>query len=346
MSAPRIRVLVVDDSAFARKVLREVLSASPRLEVVGVARDGLEALEKVEELKPDVITLDLIMPNLDGLGVLRALPAVDRPRVVVVSISDEDSALGVEALNSGALDVVAKPTALATERLFELRSELVDKVLAAASARAPVHGDELVPARRDHSAPPVARRGTRLVVLGTSTGGPQALTRLLQALPADFPVPIAIALHIPRGYTEGLARRLDGQCAIRVQEAAHDLPLLPGTAVLAPGGEHLRIARQGAQLIAQLSRERGDALSVPSVNALFSSAAAELGPRALGVVLTGMGDDGLAGARDLHAAGAWVLTESESSCVVYGMPRCVWEAQLARAQAPLEGMANLLLDSI
>jgi two-component system chemotaxis response regulator CheB len=265
--------------------------------------------------------------------------------VLVVSISDEDSALGVEALHSGALDVVQKPTALATERLYELRSELVEKVRAAAAARMPVRLDAL-PAPRDRTDPPVARRGTKLLVVGASTGGPQAITRLLQALPAGFPVPIVIALHIPAGYTEGLARRLDGQCALTVREAAQDMPLRAGTALLAPGGQNMRIGRQGSELFARLSQETGDSLHVPSVNVLFSSAAIQTGARALGLVLTGMGDDGLEGARDIHAAGGWVLTESQSSCVVYGMPRCVWEAQLAHAQAPIEAMADLLLDSI
>jgi two-component system chemotaxis response regulator CheB len=346
MSARRIRVLVVDDSAFTRKVLREVLSSSPELEVVGIARDGLEALEKVEELKPDVMTLDLVMPNLDGLGVLRALPLQNRPRVVAVSISDEDSALGVEALHSGALDVVQKPTALATERLYELRAELIAKVVAAAAARVPVRLDHTPPVPRDRTEPPVARRGTRLLVVGASTGGPQAITRLLQALPGDFPVPIAIALHIPAGYTEGLARRLDGQCALTVREAAQDMPLCAGTALLVPGGQNMRIGRQGSDLFARLSQETGHSLHIPSVDTLFSSAAIQTGAKALGLVLTGMGNDGLEGARDIHAAGGWVLTESESSCVVYGMPRSVWEAQLAHAQAPIEALADLLLDSI
>ena len=337
----RVRVLIADDSAFARKVLRELLAASPEVDVVGIARDGLEALERIEELRPDVLTLDLLMPNLDGIGVLRALPAVHPPRVVVVSISDENSALGVEALHLGAVVVVKKPTALATERLYELGAELVAKVVAAARAR-PV--DRTTPVEPMRLQPAVQGR-TRLVAIGTSTGGPQALARLLAGLPADFPCPIAIALHIPEGYTQTLASRLDHNCLLSVAEAEDGMPLVPGLAVLAPGGSHLVVERRADQLLARVQPRRlgPDAtLHVPSVTMLFESAAAQLGGAAMAVVLTGMGEDGLEGARKVRAAGGTVLTESESSCVVYGMPRAVWEAGVATAKAPLEGMAALI----
>jgi two-component system chemotaxis response regulator CheB len=342
MSPAPVRVLVVDDSAFARKVVREVLSSSPHIEVVGIARDGLEALERIEELRPDVITLDLIMPNLDGIGVLRALPARGGPRVLVVSISDSESALGIEALHMGAVDVVQKPTALATDRLYELQGELVAKVLAAAGARVPA------PEESVHlPLPAPARTGaTEVVVIGTSTGGPQALTRLLAALPADFPAPIAIALHIPEGYTRSLAERLNRACQIEVAEAENGRELRPGLALLAPGGSHLLLQRRAGRLVVQLQRraERAGAppMHIPSVSLLFESAAEQAGAGVLGVVLTGMGDDGLEGSRRIRAAGGTVLTEAESSCVVYGMPRSVQEAGLATAQAPLGAMAELI----
>src|SRR5688572_22800309 len=183
----RIRVLIVDDSAFARKTLSTVLSAHAGIEVVGIARDGLEALEKIVDLKPDVVTLDLVMPNLDGLGVLRAMPTESPPRVVVVSITDSNSELGVTALQLGAVDLVQKPTALATDRLYELNDELIAKVLQAARVRR-------APSIRPPSAATIPQVRTpakmQLVVIGASTGGPQAITRLLLALPADFPVPI------------------------------------------------------------------------------------------------------------------------------------------------------------
>jgi two-component system, chemotaxis family, protein-glutamate methylesterase/glutaminase len=338
MNFPPVRVLVVDDSAFARKVLREALSANARIEVVGTARDGLEALEKIAELSPDVVTLDLVMPNLDGLGVLRALPPGGATRVVVVSVSDADSERGVEALQSGAVQVVHKPTALATDRLYELGSELVRAVLAAAQARP---GPLAAVAERRLAA--VAHVQTGIVVVGTSTGGPQALTRLLSALPADFPVPVAVVLHIPVGYTEPMARRLDGVCAVEVREAAEGLELRPGRVILARAGTHLKLARQQGATVARLDGDPASSPHRPSVDVLFASAAAQYGPAALGVVLTGMGDDGLVGSRAIHARGGRLLTESESSSIVYGMPRSVWEAGLAEAQAPLEEMAALIL---
>lgn len=328
-----IRVLVVDDSAFARKVLRETLQ-SEEIDVVGSARDGLEALEQVATLKPDVITLDLVMPNLDGVGVLRALPKEGAPRVVVVSISSSESELGIEALQAGAVNIVQKPTALATDQLYELKDALVSAIKEAAIARVLRHTPSLPLA-------PFSPRATRcdLVVIGTSTGGPQALTQLLAVLPKNFPIPLAIALHIPAGYTEELAKRLDHGSEIDVVEARDGLALRPGLAVLARGGMHLKLDRAGGRLVTRLDSEPRSEAHAPSVDVLFESAVEQLGGRLLGVVLTGMGSDGLRGARAIHQAGGQVLTEEEGSCVVYGMPRVVKEAGLSCDEARLEHMA-------
>lgn len=334
----RIRVLVVDDSAFARKVLREVLSECSEVEVVGTARDGLEALEKITQLAPDVLTLDLVMPNLDGLGVLQAMPAEHAPRVVVVSISDGDTELGAAALQAGAVDIIKKPTALATDRLYELREELIAKIKIAAAVRVK---PSVIGERASVPTPIIYRH--RVIVIGTSTGGPQAITRLLPMLPRDLPVPVLIALHIPEGYTEALAARLDASSAIDVCEAQPDMPLRPGLCVIARGGTHLRLVggAEGPRL--QLDSAPGGSLHMPSVDFLFESAAAQFGGATLGVVLTGMGDDGLRGARIIHGAGGVVLAESERSCVVYGMPRCISEAGLATAEAPIDAMATEIL---
>ena len=342
----RTRVLIVDDSAFARKVLRETLAASPELEVVGFARDGLEALERIAELKPDVVTLDLVMPNLDGIGVLRALHPGAGPRVVIVSISDANSALAIEALQMGAIDLVHKPTALATDRLFELGPELAAKVIAAGRARA-VIGMPAVPRLPTSLAEP-ARPGrtagqVRLVVVGTSTGGPQALTRLVTALPGDLPCAVAVALHIPAGYTEALARRLNDASAVTVFEASENVVLAPGSVAIARGGQYLRLRAEGGQLITHLQGNSSGAPFCPSVDLLFASAAAALGPAVLGVMLTGMGNDGVEGARAIAAAGGRTLTESEASCVVYGMPRAVAEAGLSVGQARIEDMAAAIV---
>lgn len=336
-----VRVLVVDDSAFARKVLREVLSRSSRVEVVGIARDGLEALEKIAELKPDVITLDLVMPNLDGLGLLSALrDQPDAPRVIVVSSVGQESELAVAALQSGAIDLVHKPTSLASDQLYELGAELVEKVLVAASAR-PRPSPPPMPAPL--TAPRVATHAQQIVVIGASTGGPQALTRLLSALPADFPAMVCVVLHIPPGYTEAFARRVNDSSAIEVVEAHQGLGLRPAQAVIARAGLHLKLTRNGDECRALLDVRPLEKPHRPSVDVLFESAAIAYGPRVVAVVLTGMGDDGLAGARAVRAAGGVVITEAQSSCVVYGMPRCVREAGLAQFEAPIDAMAEEIM---
>ncbi|HWN69039.1 MAG TPA: chemotaxis-specific protein-glutamate methyltransferase CheB [Haliangium sp.] len=337
-----IRVLIVDDSAFTRKVLREMLESAVGLSVVGTARDGLDALDKIAELAPDVVTLDLVMPGLDGLGVLRALPRPGSPRVIVVSASAEDSELGIEALQSGAVDLVHKPTSLATDRLYEISAELIAKVVAAASAR-PLAPESAAPAALPALPALPASGRTGLVVIGTSTGGPQALTRLLTAMPGDFPAPIAVALHIPYGYTEALARRLDGIAALRIVEASEGLELTPGMAAIAPGGLHMKLQRDEGRLVTRLGVEPIMAAYRPSVDALFESAAQTMGGKTLGVVLTGMGDDGYRGARAIRDAGGRVLTESADSCVIDGMPRVVREAGLSSAEATIDEMAALIV---
>jgi two-component system, chemotaxis family, protein-glutamate methylesterase/glutaminase len=340
------RVLVVDDSAFSRKVIRDVLARDPAIEVVGIARDGLEALEKVNELHPDVVTLDLLMPDLDGVGVLRALPREAAPKVVVVSMAQADSDLAVEALQLGAVDLVSKPTARATDRLYELGDELVAKVKTAARAT-PRLGAVVQPARDRRPVLLGIERGkaaARLVVIGASTGGPQALTWLFSNLPAGLPFPIAIALHIPSGYTAPMAARLSQIGGVAVEEARDGMELAGGRAVIAPGGMHLRVQAIGGRLVARTSREPVAVLHHPSVNVLFESAAKHVGAAVVGLVLTGMGDDGLVGARAIRSAGGRVLAESAASCVVYGMPRVVIEAGLADAEAPLAALPARLLE--
>jgi two-component system chemotaxis response regulator CheB len=338
----RLKVLVVDDSAFARKVIRETLERDPDIEVVGIARDGLEALEKFALLKPDLLTLDLMMPDLDGIGVLRALPKDNFPRVIVVTTSGSDTDVALEALELGAVDIVQKPTAQATDRLYDLGTELLAKVKEAGRAvprRAPLPEPMRVPA-------PALSSAARLIVIGTSTGGPQALSQIFRALPAGLKVPIAIALHIPAGYTGPLAARISLNSAIPMEEAHEGMELLPGRAVLAAGGLHLRIREVAGRFFAVVSSAPRDLPYHPSVDELFKSAAAAAGSGVVGVVLTGMGNDGEAGSAAIRAAGGRVLAESEESCVVYGMPRTVIEGGHANAQAPLEGIPALLVHTV
>jgi two-component system, chemotaxis family, protein-glutamate methylesterase/glutaminase len=341
---PRIRVLVVDDSAFARQVVRRVLERGGDIEVVGIAADGAEALEKIAHLAPDVITLDLVMPHVDGLGVLAALPPEGGPRVVVVSSVGMSSELGAAALAAGAVELVEKPTTQATDRLYEMAQALVQAVRFAATVRAMPRGVARPVASPPARAPaPVSAPRIDAVLVGASTGGPQAIAHVLPRLPAELPVPVVVVLHMPAGYVDGLARRLDRMCALTVLEGHEGLLLARGMVVLAPAGAHAVLERTSAGLELQLDYvRRGGELHQPSVDALLTSGAAVLGSRALGVVLTGMGNDGLAGARALVQAGARVIVQAESSCVVYGMPRAIVEAGLADEVLELDQIADAI----
>jgi len=333
-----IKVLVVDDSAFVRKVLRDLLSAVPDIEVVGHARHGFEALEQIARLRPDVVTLDLMMPELDGLGVLQALQAtVDPPRVLLVTSSAADSQIALDGLELGALDIVHKPTAFATDRLYDVGADLLLKLrVAGASVR------RLQPAPPRAATARISTERTRVIAVGTSTGGPHALTKLISALPANLHVPLLCVVHIPEGFTASLAERLDHVSALRVREAEEDMALEPGLCILARAGVHLRVTGSEGNPRCRLDH-LPNSLHRPSVDVLFESAAAIYGDGVLGVVLTGMGDDGLSGARAIHAAGGAVITEHPSSSVVDGMPRAVREAGLSDCEITLDGMAHALL---
>jgi two-component system chemotaxis response regulator CheB len=338
-----VRVLIVDDSAYVRKVIRQMLSRSPFLEVVGVARDGREALAMAVELKPDVITCDLIMPELDGVGFIRQQMARHPVPIVVVSVASESGELVLAALDAGAVDFVQKPTALATDRLLEIGDELIEKVKGAAGARPLVLREPSTRAVRRGA----ATHAFDIVVIGISTGGPQALKLLIPKLPAELAVPVAIVLHMPVGYTELYARKLNEQSALTVLEAQGGEVLTPGHVYLAPAGRHLTLRRNGAgQVVTNLDVRPLDTPYRPSVDSLFHSAADVYGSRVLGIVMTGMGSDGRDGSAWIKAKGGTVLTEAETSCVVYGMPRSIVEAGLSDGEVPLHEMADAVLERV
>lgn len=348
-----IRVLVVDDSAYVRKVVTQMLSRSPFIEVVGTAHDGKEALELVERLRPDVVTLDLIMPNMDGVAFLKEQMARRPLPVVVVSIASESGELALQALDAGAIDFIQKPTALATERIFEISNELIEKVKAAASvpvSRLPMAlaGPEAIPAVELPPAPVRPKAGAiDAVVIGISTGGPQALKLVIPQLPADFPAAIAMVLHMPVGYTELYAQRLNELSRLKVVEAREGEAMAPGKALLAPAGRHLTLRREAdGTVVAHLDARPFDTLHRPSVDVLFKSAAEVYGPRLLGIVMTGMGMDGKEGAAWIKARGGLIFTEAEETCVVYGMPRAVKEAGLSDRTVPLYSMAQAIMETV
>jgi two-component system chemotaxis response regulator CheB len=338
-----IRVLVVDDSAYVRKVIRQMLSRSPFIDVVGAARDGKEALEMTAALQPDVVTCDLIMPELDGIGFIREQMQRRPVSIVVVSIASEAGELVLSALDAGAVDFVQKPTALATDRLLEIADDLIGKVKAAAGAR-PIAARAATVATSTRS---VASNAFDVVVIGISTGGPQALKALIPKLPSEFPVPIAIVLHMPVGYTELYARKLDEQSQLTVVEARGGESVDAGHVYIAPAGRHLTLRRNAAgHVTTHLDVRPIDTPYRPSVDALFHSAAEVYGSRVLGIVMTGMGSDGREGAAWIKAKGGTVLTEAEQTCVVYGMPRSIVEAGLSDGAVALDRMVDTLLERV
>jgi two-component system chemotaxis response regulator CheB len=341
-------VLVVDDSAYVRKVVSQMLARSPAVQVVGTAREGHEALALVEELRPDVVTCDLVMPELDGVGFVREQMRRRPLPIVIVSIANESGELVLSALDAGAVDFVQKPTALATDRLLDIADELVDKVHAAAAAHVHRRDQELAPGGAARRAPSPIRGAFDAVVIGISTGGPQALKLLVPRLPSDLPVAVAIVLHMPVGYTRLYAEKLDEVAQTRVREAADDEIVEPGTVYIAPAGRHLTLERIGGgqPVRTRLDVRPLDTLYRPSVDVLFQSAAKTYGSRVLGVVMTGMGSDGREGAAWIKAKGGTVLTESENSCVVYGMPRSVVEAGLSDGAFELVQMADAILEHL
>ena len=321
-----VRVVVIDDSAYVRKVFKQMLLRSPFIDVVGTARDGAEGLELVQELDPDVVTCDLNMPTMDGVEFVRQQMARQPMPIIISSIASKSGEQVLSALDAGAIDFVHKPTALATDKLLSIGDELVEKVKAA--AQSPLKNRPVV------IAPPAVQPGparwtgndaasVELVVIGASTGGPQALKLVVPRLPRDCPVPVAIVLHMPVGYTDLYARKLDELAELDVTEARSGEPVVAGRAYVAPAGRHLTFRREGADVLTHLDLRPMDTLHRPSVDVMFRSAAEIYGGAVLGVVLTGMGSDGREGAAWIKAKGGRILTQSEDSCIVYGMPRAV-----------------------
>ncbi|HEY3916047.1 MAG TPA: chemotaxis-specific protein-glutamate methyltransferase CheB [Verrucomicrobiae bacterium] len=339
-----IRTIIVDDSAFARKVVREMLSGSPFIEVVGMARNGTDALQMVASLNPDVVTCDLNMPELDGVGFVKKQMAQKPVPILILTASPRDAVLVLDALTAGAIDFVQKPSALANDNLFEIREELVEKIKAAAQAPS-----RLAPGIESAPQPitPARSRPAKnfdIVVLGISTGGPQALRFLLPQLPADFPVPLVMVLHMPVGYTAVFAEKLAEVSPLRVKEAFEGCPVQGCEALLAPAGRHLSFRRApNGQIVVQLSLQPMDKPHRPSVDVLFEAAAEMYHNRVLGVVMTGMGNDGQEGAVQIKARGGMVLTQSEESCIIYGMPRSVVESGMSDATVPLSSMAKEII---
>ncbi len=343
-----VKVLVVDDSAYVRKMVSQMLSRSPFIEVVGTARDGREALALARETEPDVITCDLNMPEMDGVSFVREQMARRPTPIVIISVANQTGERVLAALDAGAVDFLQKPTALASDRLLEVTDELLEKVKAA--AHAPMRRTAVTAAAATPLPAPGLRRvgkgNADILVIGISTGGPQGLKVMIPSFPAEMPVPVAIVLHMPIGYTEMYARKLDELTPLSVKEAAEGDEVVPGVVLLAPAGRHLTFRREGQRVLAHLDLRPLDTPHRPSVDVLFQSAAETYGARTLAAVMTGMGADGRHGAAWIKAQGGCILTESEQTCVVYGMPRSVVEAGLSDASVSLEHMAQAIMERL
>jgi two-component system, chemotaxis family, protein-glutamate methylesterase/glutaminase len=314
------KVLIVDDSSLMRQLLTEILSSDPELEVIGTAGDPFIAREKIKALSPDVLTLDIEMPRMDGLTFLEKLMrGHPMPVVMISSLTERGAETTLRALSLGAVDYVSKPKLDVANGTIEQTSEIIAKVKAAARVKVrgvttPVTGPVELAAGCNFSAT------HKVVAVGSSTGGTEALKDLLSPLPADFPG-LVMVQHMPEAFTRPFSERLNSLCRIRVQEAKDGDRILPGHALLAPGGHQMEVVRHGMAYAVRVYRGERVNRHLPSVDVLFSSCAKQLGKNAVGVLLTGMGADGAKGMLEMRAAHAFTIAQDEATCVVFGMPR-------------------------
>lgn len=342
----KVRVLVVDDSALMRKLIPQILQTDESIEVVGTAMDGSFGLKKIEELHPHVVTLDLDMPRMDGMETLRQITRIHKtPAIIVSSHSTAGASATFKALALGAFDFVAKPRDAAQAQMHEIAAELISKIKAAANAgtaRIPLN----MPGTGGHAQTVKLSKQARgaankIVVIGISTGGPNALQYLLSQLPSDFSGSIVVVQHMPEGFTEMFARRLDESCAIEVKEAQSGDLLLAGRALICPGNRHIRVKRMPMGNVVVLSDDPRVNGHRPSVDVLFRSAA-EFGASAIGLLMTGMGDDGADALGEIKRAGGMTIAQNEDSCVVFGMPKAAIDKGHAIRVVSLDALANTL----
>ena len=392
-----ISVLIVDDSPFMRLTLQKILSQDPEIKIIDTARDGKEGIEKLQVHRPQVVTMDIEMPHIDGLQALSEIMRWQPTPVIILSaLTTEGAEASVKALEAGAFDVVAKGSGKPGDDLQVLARDLIEKIKAAAqvdcrrlgkgSCRTTFSpgikpsragGVGLESASRISTVTPAVGSITQgaaspnepvqsgavkgravqsdalpkypieIVAIGTSTGGPAALQAVLTRLPADFPVPIIVAQHMPPGFTAPLAQRLNGMSPLNIREGVHGEVLRPGTVYFAPAGKQMQVQSRGSQLFLNIGDETPIAtLYHPSVDVMFLSLAKEVGKGTLGVVMTGMGSDGLKGMREIKAKGGFAIAEAEETCVVYGMPRSIVEAGLANRVVPLGEIARNILECV
>ena len=350
---PKTRVVVVDDSALVRSLLTEIINRQVDMECVGAAADPLVAREMIRELNPDVITLDIEMPRMDGIDFLgRLMRLRPMPVVMVSTLTERGAEVTMRALELGAVDFVAKPKIGIADGLRLLAEDITEKVRIASKAHIrKLHQPAAAPpgspaAAKPPSTPPLGRLSTeKIIFIGASTGGTEATKEVLVHLPPDSPA-VVITQHMPPGFTRSYAARLDGLCRIRVAEARDGERILPGHAYIAPGGFHLSVERSGANYIARVQDGEPVNRHRPSVEVLFKSAARVVGPNAVGIMLTGMGADGAKAMKELRDAGSYNYVQDEATCVVFGMPREAINAGAAHEVLPLNQIAPKLIERL
>jgi two-component system chemotaxis response regulator CheB len=369
-----IKVVVVDDSAFMRKSITMMLESDPNVKVVATAKDGKDGVEKVKQYQPDIVTLDVEMPVMDGITALKTMMReCPTPVLMVSSVTTEGAQITLDALNAGAIDFIAKDRSFFSVEIANIKDDLLEKVHHIAGSRLVQVSMQrlrhLIQLKFDdstrragvkplspepvHTKPSIRKnyitRGIhdfKAMLLGVSTGGPFALLQMLPKLPGDFPLPIAIVQHMPPNFTRSMAERLDSQCQLHVREAEDGDKMEKGTVLIAPGGRHLTFRKRGTDVVAKISPEPKSALYKPSVDVTMLSALDAYNGSLLGVIMTGMGKDGLEGLRGFKRRNGYVLAQDEESCVVYGMPKAVVDDGLADAIVPLDGIAEALTNIV
>jgi two-component system chemotaxis response regulator CheB len=349
-----VKVLIVDDSAFMRNALSSMLSSDPEIQIVGKARDGLEAVELVEKLRPDIVTMDVEMPRMDGITALKHIMEKNPvPVIMLSSLTVEGAKVTLDALDLGAVDFIPKNLSDLSINIVKIREILIDKIkhiaqkgivkrrIRPATAPKAIEIPKSMPVRT------TGERRINLVSIGTSTGGPKALQEIIPKLPKDFPTPIVIAQHMPPNFTGPFAERLNQLSQITVKEAEEGESLKNGVAYIAPGRGHMRVKRpRGIETVITISEGKEEFIYRPSVDALMFSVAEFFPGRALGVILTGMGNDGLKGLTELKKTGGRIFAQNEDTCVVYGMPKAVVDAGIADKVLPIEDMAGEIINAV
>ncbi len=348
----KIRVLVVDDSAFMRKAIENMLKKDSSIEVVGNARNGKEALEKIQELDPDVLTLDIEMPVMDGLETLKIImKKMPRPVIMVSSLTTEGAEATLKALELGAVDFIAKDKSFASFGIMKIEDQLIRTVKHFARRRSfsrpsTIERKPVAPSKPSVVTPKLNRGvkvNPKVIAIGTSTGGPQSLQKVIPKLDKSLNKPVLIVQHMPPNFTRSLAQRLNSLSSLTVVEAQGKEKLEPNVVYVGKGGFHLKIRRMGSNYYIDLADEPSNVLHIPSVDEMVSSVADNFGKSALGVIMTGMGSDGLKGLKKLKSKGGYIIAQDEKSCIVYGMPRAVVEANIADEIVPLENIAESIM---